>query len=100
MAEYDDLTRILTAAEMEACTQAAEVRAGGIRQIVHAVAAATGIPARDIYGRCRTKHVARARQIVMLAAVDRGMSLSEIGRALGRDHSTVSFGVAAEKARR
>jgi chromosomal replication initiation ATPase DnaA len=36
----------------------------------------------------------------MLAAAERGMGLSEIGRALGRDHATVSYGIAAENARR
>ena len=100
MSKHDIITGILTPAEIDACTAAAEARARCIKPIVHAVAQATGIPASDIYSRCRKAHVCRARQIVMLAAADRGMGLSEIGRALGRDHATVAYGIEAEKARR
>lgn len=100
MSKHDNITGILTPAEIDACTAAAEARARCIKPIVHAVAQVTGIPASEIYGRCRKAHVCRARQIVMLAAAERGMGLSEIGRALGRDHATVSYGIAAEKARR
>ena len=101
MSKHDDIVGILTPAEMDACTAAAQVRAGAIiKPIVHAVAEATCVPAAAIYGRCRTRPVARARQIVMTAAADRGMTLSAIGRALGRDHATVASGIAAERARR
>lgn len=100
MSKHDDIIGILTPAEIDACTAAAEARARCIKPIVHAVAQATGIPASEIYGRCRKAHVCRARQIVMLAAFERGMGLSEIGRALGRDHATVDHGIKAEKARR
>lgn len=100
MSKHDDITGILTPAEIDACAAAAESRAGCIRPIVHAVAQATGIAASEIYSRCRKAHVCRARQIVMLAAFERGMGLSEIGRALGRDHATVDHGIKAEKARR
>lgn len=100
MSKHDNITGILTPAEIDACTAAAETRARCIKPIVHAVAQATGIPASEIYGRSRKAHVCRARQIVMLAAAERGMWLSEIGRALGRDHATVAYGIEAEKARR
>lgn len=100
MSKHDNITGILTPAEIDACTAAAETRARCIKPIVHAVAQATGIPAAEIYSRCRKAHVSRARQIVMLAAAERGMGLSEIGRALGRDHATVAYGIEAEKARR
>ncbi len=100
MSKHDEITGILTPAEIDACTAAAEARARCIKPIVHAVAQATGIPASQIYSRSRKAHVVRARQIVMLAAFERGMGLSEIGRALGRDHATVDHGIKAEKARR
>lgn len=101
MSKHEDLIGILTPAEADACTATADLRAGRtIKALVHAVAEATGISAQAIYGRNRSRHVNRARQIVMLAAHERGMGLSEIGRALGRDHSTVDHGIKAEKARR
>ncbi|HRE49089.1 MAG TPA: DnaA/Hda family protein, partial [Aggregatilineales bacterium] len=48
----------------------------------------------DLASRTRTKHIALARQIAMyLAREDGGISLPEIGEALGgRDHSTVVHG--------
>lgn len=95
------ITGILTPAEADACAAASAVRADPlVRELVHAVAATTGIPAHLIYGRNREPHVSHARQIVMLAAHERGMNLHQIGRALGRDHQTVAHGVAAERARR
>ena len=100
MSKHDEITGILTPAEIDACTNAAAARARAISPIVHAVAQASGIPASQIYSRSRKAHVNRARQIVMLAAHERGMSLSEIGRALGRDHTTIDHGIKAEKARR
>jgi chromosomal replication initiation ATPase DnaA len=101
MREHRIITGILTPAEADACAAASADRANPlVRELVHAVAQTTGIPAQLIYGRNRETHVCHARQIVMLAAFERGMSLAAIGRALGRDHTTVAYGVAAEKARR
>lgn len=101
MTKHREITGILTQSELDACGEAAEMNSSEVlRSVVHAVAEATGISAREIYGRDRSAHVSRARQIVMLAANERGVSLSEIGRSLGRDHTTVAHGVAAERARR
>ena len=100
MSKHDDVTGILNPAEIDACAEAAGTRSRAMAPLVHAVAQASGIPASLIYSRSRKAHVCRARQIVMLAAFERGMGLSEIGRALGRDHATVAHGIATEKARR
>ena len=71
-----------------------------VHEIVDEVAAATGISATDIHGKRRMRAaVAEARHLVMWRAHREGISLSDIGRALGRDHSSVSHGVGREQAR-
>ena len=101
MSKHDDIVGILSPAEIDACADTAEMRASAtVKDLVHAVAQASAVPAAAIYGRSREPHVARARQIVMLAAHERGIKLASIGRALARDHATVSHGIAAERARR
>lgn len=72
---------------------------GKVRQIVEAVAAQHGVKPQDILGPDRTHYVAMARQEVMYHARLAGLSLAQIGRALGRDHSTVLAGIAAHKRR-
>lgn len=70
-----------------------------IRYIVHQVAAATGIGVADLLGPSHVRHIAHARQLVMWRAHAEGHSLSSIARALNRDHTTVMYGVRAEKER-
>lgn len=71
-----------------------------IPEIIAAVAAETGISARAISSENRTVKVSAARQEVMRRAYSTGRySLPEIGRALGRDHTTVSHGVRRASAR-
>lgn len=43
----------------------------------------------DLLGRCRKQNLARARFALMLIYRERGVSLNEIGKAFGRDHTTV-----------
>lgn len=63
-----------------------------IRDIVQAVALETGISASDIMGRGKTSTVCEARFRVYAEANDAGLSYARIGRAMGRDHSTVMAG--------
>jgi hypothetical protein len=59
-----------------------------------------GVSRDDILGDRRFKPIAHARQHAMWLLSDWGYGLAEIGRKLGRDHSTVFHGVAAHEARR
>lgn len=71
-----------------------------LRQIVDDVAEATGVSAALILGESRVRRIARARQIVMFVAHRQGMSLTEIGQFLRRDHTSVLHGVQQEAERR
>lgn len=53
----------------------------------------TGLTLADIRGRDRRRHFARARQLLMFKARQAGLSLTEIGRFVNRDHTTVMNGV-------
>ena len=75
------------------------MQGGALRQIVEAAALRHGVALRDILGPGRTQAAAFARQEVMYQARLTGLSLHQIGRALGRDHTTVMAGIAAHKRR-
>jgi chromosomal replication initiation ATPase DnaA len=65
-----------------------------IESIIEAVTQQTGVTRRAILSRVKTRNVTAARQEVMRRAYFTGLySLPEIGRALGRDHTTVSSGI-------
>lgn len=70
------------------------------RRIAAEVTGLTGIPEAEIYGRSRMPEVCRARELVCYIARRNGMSYSRIGRALGRDRSTIRAAVANERIRR
>lgn len=71
-----------------------------IPEIIAAVAAETGISARAIASEARTFKVSAARQEVMRRAYSTGCySLHAIGKALGRDHTTVAHGIRRANAR-
>lgn len=89
----------LTASDIARCA-AIGGRMGLVAQIVTEVAEATGQSERAIYGRSCVREATLARQLVMFRAAELGLSSTRIGRALGRDHSTVLHGVKAERARR
>lgn len=71
-----------------------------IIRIVDRVAQETGVPSGLILSDTRAKHVVDARWLAFFAAREAGFSLKHIGRAMGRDHTTVLHGIRAEKARR
>ena len=90
----------LDAADMAAIRAAYGEKPQILRQIVEAVADATGVSADAILGESRVRRIARARQIVMFVAHRQGLSLTEIGQFLRRDHTSVLHGVRQEAERR
>ena len=60
-----------------------------IRKIARHVSRETEISLADIYSKKRVRKIAHARFIVMWLAKRAGYSLTQIGRAFDRDHSTV-----------
>ena len=70
------------------------------REAFEEVAAMTGVPFHQIVGPDQNKRVSQARQLGMFIARERGATLQQIGDILGRDHTTVMYGIRAEKARR
>lgn len=59
--------------------------------IIARTAAAWGVQPTDILSRRRSKHISAARRAVALELLNAGLSLSDVGRLLGRDHSTVFY---------
>ncbi len=90
---------MLTPADLARC-DAIRAPHDAIAAIVAEVSEATGISATDIMGTRKWAQISAARQMVYYIAHRNGMSLPEIGRAFGRDHTTVLHGINAEKARR
>ena len=71
-------------------------RFGAMAEIVEAVATVYGVSTAAIIGRCRSKSIAEARQVACLIARRcTRLSLPEIGRAVGCDHTTVMHGIKA-----
>lgn len=61
-----------------------------IRQVVRAVSLHFNIPDRVLLGDARARHIVLARHVAMhLCHAVHGHSLSRIGRAFGRDHTSV-----------
>lgn len=92
--------RFLSADDLARCAQISPRRSTPMPEIVREVSAATGISTAEIYGRSRIGKIAQARQIVMYLCREKGMTLTQIGNLLHRDHTTVMAGIEAEKRRR
>lgn len=60
-----------------------------ILKIAMKVADEAGLKLEDITGYGRTKIVAQTRHLVCYVANQNGYTVSQIGRALGRDHTSV-----------
>lgn len=56
---------------------------------LESIVAAAGVTVEGLRGRCRRRDLVELRRIVARYLRSRGCSLPEIGRAIGRDHSTV-----------
>lgn len=65
------------------------------RRVVLQVADFYGYTEEDLRGDGRTKSLARARMMAYQMLREQGCSTREIGRALHRDPSTVSYGIKA-----
>ena len=53
----------------------------------------TGVPEEKILGKRRTRQVSELRQILYYVLRKTGYSFPSIGFALGRDHTTIMYGV-------
>ena len=71
-----------------------------VREAFDEVASMTGVPFHQMIGPDRNKRVSHARQLGMFIARERGATLQQIGDILGRYHTTVMYGIRAEKSRR
>lgn len=69
-------------------------------EIAAQVASAHLLTVTELRGPCRERYIAWPRQEAMLAMVEAGFSLPQIGRFLNRDHTTVMAGARAARARR
>lgn len=54
-----------------------------------------GVGPSLILGKRRLQYIVRARQAVMVALVESGMSRAAVGRLMGKDHTTVIFALHA-----
>ena len=61
--------------------------------MLDAVSAVLGVPVDRILSPSRSAPIVRARQACMVLLREAGMSLPEVGKALGRHHSTVIHGL-------
>ena len=91
MLSKEDADRALSIAKGES---------GRVRDIVREVAALSSVPVAMILSENRTAQVVLARDLVCFVAHNRGHSDSAIGRAIGRDHTSVGTARRREEARR
>lgn len=94
------MTYVISPEAIAACQSVFVQHKNTVLLIVDAVSEQTGIPAKRILSPRRDAATCRARQIVMYEARQAGLSLMQIGDALGRDHTSVMHGIRAEKKRR
>lgn len=66
-----------------------ECRRYGVEGLARMVATESAVPIEIILGRRRTRTVVAARRKLCIALRDAGLSYPEIGRCIGRDHTSV-----------
>jgi chromosomal replication initiation ATPase DnaA len=66
-------------------------RNDSFRAILYSAASQTGIGIQVILGDSRTDNAVQARRLAMKLAYEDGYGVTEIGRRLNRNHSTVRF---------
>lgn len=76
-------------------------RAASLDEVVDTVASYYRLSREDLLGRLRSGTVSWARQVVcwLTRRLHPGIPLDEIGRAFGRDYSTVAWGIRKVEAR-
>lgn len=62
-------------------------------RIMQEVSEATGITFEDIRGARKTRELVNVRRFIAAKAREQGASLTQIGRALNKDHTTVLEGL-------
>lgn len=84
----------------DAISMLAPVRTGvRAADVVTGIAARHGLCLADLIARDKSQRVSAVRQAAMLALWRHGFRVTEIGRVLMRDHTTVLFGIARAQAR-
>ena len=73
---------------------------GAVRAIAREVCEYTGTRLEAVMGRDQTPPVCRVRELVCYIAERAGMSQNDIGRALGKDGSTIRHAIQKEKKQR
>lgn len=69
-----------------------------LTEIVNRVSAHAQVPVSDLYSRSRSPKVAQARHLAIYVARELlGLSTTELGRAFGRDHTTVIHSIRATR---
>lgn len=71
-----------------------------VQRIAQEVSAITKVPVKVILGGSRAAPHCRAREIVMHAAHRMGLSTTEIGAVMSRDHTSIVRGLRNERRRR
>ena len=94
------MTYTLSPEDVKRCRSIATEARDRVRSIAVAVSRSIGIPVSAIYGPDIQRQTVAARHLVMYLAHMEGLSYPIIGRAIGRDHTTVMDAVKREKARR
>ncbi len=85
----------LTADEMRAAYALCAPGVGTMSRIVRFVSFETGFSVAEIRGMSRFRPLSRARQTAMWRASQAGLSLTQIGNFLSRDHTSVLYGIRA-----
>jgi chromosomal replication initiation ATPase DnaA len=88
----------ITEADMEAAKRIHDVPR--VRRIVAEVAQITGVSEAAILSPRKPRHITLARDMVCYIAHREGIPSTDIGRGIGRDHSSVLSSVKRETARR
>lgn len=87
------LTKAMASAAIEDLVQSAQRRMVGVGDVIEAVCRYYRVDPRALKGKARDKEVVIPRQVAMyLMRQKTRASLVEIGRELGRDHSTILHG--------
>ncbi|QLH13571.1 hypothetical protein HYQ43_04635 [Paracoccus pantotrophus] len=77
----------------EARAIAAQPGRAAVMRAIRDVSAQSGVPVGAIMGHDRRPRIVAARHLAMRVAHDAGVPLAEIGRVMGRDHTSVMHAV-------
>ena len=94
------MTFTLSPEDIKRCRALALSHSAAVKDIVQAVADESRISTAAIYGPGRMAAVVAARQLCMYLAHMEGLEYAVIGRAMGKDHTTVREAVRREQERR